>query len=133
MNPLKTMCAVVALAAAAGCQQAGDDKIYKSESEWKSQLSPIQYDVLRQNGSEPAGTWSYGKYDKNRKGEYHCAACDLLLFNTDYEYDPGDGWPGFSFPAVAKNVLLEEDSLKPEWTDLRCRRCGSHLGHLTGD
>jgi peptide-methionine (R)-S-oxide reductase len=107
-------------------------KIEKSESEWKKELSPEQYDVLRQCGTELPGT---GKYDNFYKdGVYECAACGLVLFDSKTKYHSGSGWPSFyDVISAGKVTLLEDTTLGTVRTEVRCSRCGSHLGHVFND
>jgi peptide-methionine (R)-S-oxide reductase len=107
-------------------------KIEKSEQEWREQLTPEQYDVLRRAGTEPAfsGTYNYAK----ESGMYRCAACGAGLFPSDTKFDSGTGWPSFTEPATAEAVELHTDrSLGMKRTEVTCRRCGSHLGHVFDD
>ena len=106
--------------------------VSKSEREWREQLTPEQYEVLRRKGTEPpfSGKYVYSKAD----GMYRCAACGAELFNSDAKFDSGTGWPSFSEPAVADNVELQPDtSHGMVRTEVLCRRCGSHLGHVFDD
>jgi peptide-methionine (R)-S-oxide reductase len=107
-------------------------EVQKSDDEWRSQLSPEQFEVLRRAGTEPP--WS-GKYVHNHDdGTYRCAACGVVLFDSSTKFDSGTGWPSFYEPAVADAVELVEDaSHGMVRTEVRCRRCGSHLGHVFED
>ena len=102
----------------------------KSEEEWKEKLTPEQYAVLREKGTEAAFT---GKYvDMHDDGMYHCAACGAALFSSDTKFDSGTGWP--SFDADMGNVELREDaSHGMTRTEVVCKTCGGHLGHLFDD
>jgi len=104
----------------------------KSEEEWKSRLSPEQYEVLRKAGTERP--WS-GKYvDNHEDGTYTCAGCDSVLFDSSTKFESGSGWPSFYEPAVAEAVEVVEDrSHGMVRTEVRCRRCGGHLGHVFDD
>ncbi len=108
------------------------DKITKTEEEWKKDLTPEQYAILREQGTEPAFT---GKYlDNHDSGAYTCAACGLQLFSSDTKFDSGTGWPSFSEPANLENVELRtDDSHGMVRTEVVCKRCGSHLGHVFND
>jgi peptide-methionine (R)-S-oxide reductase len=107
-------------------------EVNKSDEEWRSQLSPEQYQVLRRQGTERAFT---GKYVNNHDdGTYRCAACGAVLFTSDTKFDSGSGWPSFTEPAVADAVELREDrSHGMTRTEVTCRRCGGHLGHVFED
>lgn len=108
------------------------DKLEMTEDAWRAQLSPEQYQVLRQGGTERAFT---GKYDKNKAaGEYHCAACGQTLFDSDHKYDSGSGWPSFTDPADGDAVETRTDSGHGMVrTEVLCARCESHLGHVFPD
>jgi peptide-methionine (R)-S-oxide reductase len=109
-----------------------EDKVTKSEQEWREQLTPAQYEVLRKAGTEPPFTGEY-TYNKD-SGEYRCAACGATLFNSDTKFESGTGWPSFTEPAVAEAVELRPDnSLLMRRTEVVCRRCGGHLGHVFDD
>ncbi len=107
-------------------------EVDKSEEAWRAELSPEQYEVLRQAGTERP--WS-GKYvDNHDDGTYHCAACGATLFASDTKFESRSGWPSFSEPAVAEAVELVSDTAHGMVrTEVRCRRCGSHLGHVFDD
>jgi peptide-methionine (R)-S-oxide reductase len=108
------------------------DKVEKSEEQWRKELSPEQYHILREGGTERAFTGIY--WDNHEKGGYYCAACGLKLFDSDTKFDSGTGWPSFSSPVSQENViLLTDNSLGMTRTEVRCRRCGSHLGHVFDD
>jgi peptide-methionine (R)-S-oxide reductase len=107
-------------------------EVEKSEGEWKAELSPEQYQVLRQAGTEPP--WS-GKYVRNHDdGTYRCAGCGAVLFDSGTKFESGSGWPSFYEPAVAEAVeLIEDRSHGMLRTEVRCRSCGGHLGHVFDD
>jgi peptide-methionine (R)-S-oxide reductase len=106
--------------------------IEKSEQEWREQLTPGQYDVLRRAGTEPPFTGEY-VYNKDA-GDYRCAACGTKLFDADTKFESGTGWPSFTEPAVADAVELRPDnSLLMRRTEVLCRACGGHLGHVFDD
>lgn len=107
-------------------------EITRTDEEWRAQLSPEQYQVLRKAGTEPP--WS-GKYVQNHDdGSYSCAACGAELFDSSTKFDSGTGWPSFYEPAVAEAVeLIQDSSHGMTRTEVRCRRCGSHLGHVFDD
>ncbi len=108
------------------------EKIFKTDEEWKKILTPEQYKVLREKGTERPGT---GLYDQHFiKGNYHCAACDQLLFSSDSKYDAGCGWPSFAEP-TAKTAVEEhlDKSYGMIRTEIVCSKCGGHLGHVFND
>jgi peptide-methionine (R)-S-oxide reductase len=107
-------------------------EINKSEQEWREQLTPQQYEVLRRAGTEPpfTGEYAFNKSD----GTYRCAGCGASLFDSDAKFDSGTGWPSFTEPSVAAAVELRSDnSLFMRRTEVLCRRCGGHLGHVFDD
>lgn len=102
-----------------------------SEDEWKRRLTKEQFYVLRKAGTERPWTSPLNK--EKRKGEYRCAACDALLFNSDMKFDSGTGWPSF-FKAVEENIETELDfKLIYPRTEYHCKRCGGHQGHVFND
>lgn len=109
-----------------------DDTLNKNEEQWKQELTTEQYTVLRECETEPPFTGKYYKYDK--KGTYHCAACDAKLFNSDTKYDSGSGWPSF-YEAIDKEAIIEEldTSFDMRRIKLKCAECNSHLGHVFPD
>ncbi|MBS4032934.1 MAG: peptide-methionine (R)-S-oxide reductase MsrB [Ignavibacterium sp.] len=109
-----------------------EEKVIRTEEEWKKILTPEEYYVLRQKGTERAST---GKYDKHfKKGVYKCAACDNVLFESDTKYDSGCGWPSFFTPLAKDRVIYEEDrSYGMVRTEVMCAKCGGHLGHVFDD
>ena len=113
-------------------QTSMNDRIEKSEEQWRKELSPEQYRVLRQAGTEMAFTGAY--WNNHEKGIYYCAACGLELFNSDTKFDSGTGWPSFYAPSSKNSVIEEGDNtLGMVRTEVKCRRCGSHLGHVFDD
>lgn len=104
----------------------------KSEKEWKTCLSPEEYKILREKGTELPFT---GKYYRNKKkGVYYCAGCGKKLFSSEAKYDSGTGWPSFWKQADKDNVELKPDvSLFTQSTEVLCKKCGGHLGHVFDD
>ena len=104
----------------------------KSEQDWKKKLTPEQYHVLREKGTEMAFT---GKYHKNKeKGMYVCAGCGAELFSSDTKFDSGTGWPSFDKPENRENVELKTDfSYGMARTEVICKKCRGHLGHVFND
>jgi peptide-methionine (R)-S-oxide reductase len=108
------------------------EKITKSEEEWKRELSPEQYYVARQKGTERAFTGAY--WDNHEKGLYYCVACGNELFDSETKFDSGSGWPSFWAPVDKEKVEEEVDrSLGMVRTEVECARCGAHLGHIFED
>lgn len=101
------------------------------EQYWKEKLTPEQYAVLREKGTEPAFTGEY--WDTKEKGMYRCAACGAELFDSDTKFDSGTGWPSFS-DAKPDAIILEHDSAHGmNRTEVLCAKCGGHLGHVFDD
>lgn len=108
------------------------EKIDLPESEWRKRLTPEQYSVLREGGTERAFTGIYN--DNKAPGEYHCAGCGALLFKSDAKYDSGSGWPSFIKPADSDAVVEHRDvSHGMVRTEVRCATCDGHLGHVFPD
>lgn len=109
-----------------------NDKPKKENNDWKKKLTPEQYKVLREKGTEQPFS---GKYVHHKeKGVYKCAACGNELFSSDTKFDSGTGWPSFTDPMNKENIILEQDtSLGMNRVEVICRRCGSHLGHVFPD
>ncbi len=115
--------------------QTGDStivKMKKSNEDWKMQLTPLQFNILRESGTERPFT---GKYENHfESGKYYCAACGNFLFSSDKKYHSGCGWPSFSDIESKENiVILEDTSLGMIRTEVRCAKCDGHLGHLFKD
>jgi peptide-methionine (R)-S-oxide reductase len=108
------------------------DTINKSEAEWRKELTPEQYHILREKGTERAFTGAY--FNTKEKGKYLCAACGTELFSSETKYDSGTGWPSFWAPISDSNVATEEDrSFGMRRTEVHCAKCGGHLGHIFDD
>ncbi len=110
-----------------------DDKdMPKTEDEWKKKLTPEQYRILREKGTE--APFSGELNDSHEKGMFVCAACGNQLFSSDTKFDSGTGWPSFTDPVNLQNIELHEDSDHGmHRTEVTCKRCGSHLGHVFDD
>jgi len=132
--------ALAALAAFAGTfglgrarSEAPDEvfEVTKTEEEWRAILTPEQYAVLREEGTERP--WTSPLLQVKAKGTFHCAGCDLPLFSSETKFDSGTGWPSF-WAEIEGNVAFKEDSsLFMTRTEEHCRRCGGHLGHVFDD
>jgi len=107
-------------------------KIEKTEAEWRAELSPEEYRILRQKGTEAPFT---GEYDHTfEPGSYHCAGCGAELFASEAKYDSGCGWPAFSAPSGEEAIEEERDSsFGMVRTEVMCSNCGGHLGHVFPD
>ena len=104
----------------------------KTDKEWKESLSPETYNILRKKGTDPPGTGKY--YHHDERGNYYCAGCGNLLFESKTKYDSGSGWPSFWEPVATENVKTETDkSFGMTRIEILCSLCDAHLGHLFED
>lgn len=110
---------------------AGTFAIRKTDAEWRAQLTPEQFRVLREHGTERAGT-SPLNHEK-RKGVFHCAGCEQALFTSDTKYESGTGWPSFFRPLPGAVGTKTDRSFFMTRTEVHCSRCGGHLGHVFDD
>jgi peptide-methionine (R)-S-oxide reductase len=108
------------------------DRVEKTDAEWRVQLTPEQYEVLRKKGTERAFTGKY--WDNHADGVYRCSGCGNPLFSSATKFESGTGWPSFSQPVAPESVATEDDrSLFTKRTEALCGRCGGHLGHVFED
>ena len=108
------------------------NKLHKSDKDWLSQLTPLQFYVARKKGTEPAFTGEY--WDHHEAGIYQCVCCNNPIFASETKYDSGTGWPSFWQPVAGENVSTEvDDSLGMRRVEIQCSRCGAHLGHVFED
>jgi peptide-methionine (R)-S-oxide reductase len=113
-------------------KRAGGKRVSKSDAEWREELTPEQFEVCRQQGTERPFTGEYN--DCKRVGVYRCACCGNPLFGSDAKYDSGTGWPSFTQPIADASVFTREDrSLGTSRTEVICAGCDAHLGHVFPD
>ncbi len=109
-----------------------EDTVERTDAEWRDELTPERYAVLRKAGTEPAFTGEY--WDRHDDGVYRCGGCGAELFDANTKFESGTGWPSFTEPMVAEAVELRPDhSHLMRRTEVVCRRCGGHLGHVFDD
>ena len=109
-----------------------ETKLPTTDEEWRRRLTPEQFEVLRKKGTERAFTGRY--WNKHDDGVYRCAGCGAVLFESDTKFDSGTGWPSFTEPGNRENVDLHRDtSYGMIRTEVTCKRCGGHLGHVFDD
>lgn len=147
MNPLHAACALVTVGAVIGCSsdksskqvmdhntelpEANEAKVVKTDEEWKKLLSPEQYHILREAGTEAPYGDAYRAFKEQGVGQYLCAGCGALLFSSNEKFDSGCGWPSFYDPAAAQNVQTRRDeSLGMVRIEVTCAQCDGHLGHV---
>jgi peptide-methionine (R)-S-oxide reductase len=108
------------------------ERVYKTDEEWRQELTPEQYRVMRQGDTEPPYTGTF--WDHQAPGLYRCAGCGYALFSSKTKYDSGTGWPSFWAPVLAGHLTEHEDrsTFRPR-TKVACERCGAHLGHVFDD
>lgn len=112
--------------------RAGVPKVVKTESEWRQQLSPEEFEVTRREGTERAFTGRY--WDLHDRGIYRCICCGTALFDSDTKFESGTGWPSFTAPIAEENIATIEDrSFGMLRIAVACRRCDAHLGHVFPD
>jgi peptide-methionine (R)-S-oxide reductase len=112
-------------------QAAEKFEVEKTDAEWRAQLTPQQYDILRKHGTERPGSSPLLK--EKRKGIFACAGCDLPLFSSETKYESGTGWPSFWQPLDKALGKTEDRTFGMLRTEVHCRRCGGHLGHVFDD
>lgn len=106
-------------------------EVTRTKAQWKAMLSPLEYKVMREEGTERAGSSALDK--QYGAGVYHCRGCDLPLYSSEHKFNSGTGWPSF-WQALPNGIETKEDrKLFSVRTECHCRRCGSHLGHIFGD
>jgi peptide-methionine (R)-S-oxide reductase len=111
---------------------APKQKVHKTEAEWRGLLTPEQFHIMRQKGTEPAFTGAL--VDNHDDGIYHCAACNAPLFTSDKKFDSGSGWPSFWLPVSAGAIEAHEDNAHGmRRIEVTCATCGAHLGHVFPD
>ncbi len=112
-------------------QAAEKFEVMHSDAEWRKLLSPAQYNILREQGTEPP--FSSPLLNEHRKGVFNCAGCALPLFASDTKFDSGTGWPSFWQPLPNAVHTSDDQSFGMDRTEVHCRRCGGHLGHVFPD
>ena len=114
------------------CGGCVEEKVVRTEDEWRAILTPLQYTVTRKQGTEPAFTGE--TWDNHEQGIYHCACCGSELYHSEQKYDSGSGWPSFWQPISPEHIAtIEDDSYYSRRTEVVCARCDAHLGHVFTD
>lgn len=126
-----TAMTLLAVAGKAAMATEGNFEVVRTEAEWRKMLSSIQYRVMREEGTEKAGS---SPLDKNyAKGTYFCRGCDLAVYSSEHKFDSGTGWPSFWMSLPGAVGTKKDRKLFTVRTEVHCRRCGSHLGHIFDD
>jgi peptide-methionine (R)-S-oxide reductase len=140
MTRIKLLSLFFAVTAITGCAQTKETKpklkdtpfASITDQEWRKKLTPLQYEVLREKGTERAFTGQY--YDNHEKGTYYCAACHQMLFTSETKFESGTGWPSFYKPVAVDAVITDtDDSYGMLREEVICSQCGGHLGHVFDD
>jgi len=133
MKRVHFFASLAAVAAAAAVPASASERyaVTHTDAQWKALLGSDRYYILRQNGTEPA--FSSPLIGEKRPGLYHCAGCKLAVFTSKTKYDSGDGWPSFWDVLRGTTRTRADHELVEERTEVHCRRCGSHLGHIFDD
>ena len=131
MNRRSFCLSALSLTAMTACTEAQGFEVTRTEAEWRAMLTDLQYQVMRQEATEPSGSSPLDKIYED--GTYHCRGCDLPLYASAAKYDSGTGWPSFwqSLPGAVRTK--PDRKLLVVRTECHCRRCGSHLGHIFND
>lgn len=131
MNRRLFLSSALATLGLAKTAQAESFEFTLTDAEWKARLSPAAYQVLRHEATERAGSSPLDR--EKRQGTFHCAGCDLALFSSETKYDSGTGWPSFWQPLANAVRTKEDPGIFGSRTEVHCRRCGGHLGHVFDD
>lgn len=132
MIPLAVVIFAFAVLAENSSKQTNGFPVQRTEAEWRERLTPLQYQVTRQHGTERAFSGEY--WDNKKEGDYQCIGCNAELFSSENKYRSGTGWPSYDRPSVKTNVAYTVDrSLGMVRTEVHCSQCGSHLGHVFPD